>query len=309
MRRIFDRIGKPLAASAASIGNFDGVHWGHARLVERLVGRARDLGVPAVVVTFQPHPLKLLRPEKAPVPITSLEEKARRLEQLGVDVLVVLRFDRDLAEMEPRAFLEEVVVDGLHPRLLVVGHDFNFGKDRKGTIELLRDFCAERGIELDVIDPVGRGGQRISSSEIRRALGRGDLLLANALMGHPYRLEGVVVEGDRRGRMLGFPTANLRAPELLLPKGVYRGVARWSGGQGLAAINVGVRPTFGGGETIVEVHVLDGRPELYGELLQVEFHERLRAEQRFEGPEQLREQIRADVAAVRAKSQEQGSRR
>jgi riboflavin kinase/FMN adenylyltransferase len=301
MQRHNDRIEPPLRASAVSIGNFDGVHCGHARLLGRLVEHARALGVPCAVVTFQPHPLKVLRPDKAPVPITSLEEKARRLELLGVDALLVLRFDERLAQMEPLPFLEEVIVAQLHPRLLVVGHDFNFGKDRKGTLELLQGFCAGRGIELEVVEPVESGGRRVSSSEIRQTLARGDLPAANALMGHPYRVEAVVIQGARRGQTLGFPTANLQVPELLLPRGVYRGHARWNGGGGAAAINVGGRPTFGGdGETIVEVHVLDGRPELYGQRLAVEFHERLRPEMRFAGPEQLAHQIRADVAAIRA---------
>jgi riboflavin kinase / FMN adenylyltransferase len=304
MQRHHDRIEPPLAASAASIGNFDGVHCGHARLLGRLVEHARALGVPPAVVTFQPHPLKILRPDKAPVPITSLDEKARLLERLGVEVLLVLRFDEPLARMEPAAFLQEVIVAQLHPRLVVVGHDFNFGKDRKGTLDLLGVFCGERGIELEVIEPVESEGQRVSSSEIRQALTRGDLPTANALMGHPYRVESVVVEGDRRGRTLGFPTANLQVAELLVPRGVYRGHAWWNGRSGPAAVNVGGRPTFGdGGETLVEVHVLDGRPELYGKRLAVDFLERLRPEMRFAGPEQLVNQIRADVAAVRAAAQ------
>jgi riboflavin kinase/FMN adenylyltransferase len=206
--------------------------------------------------------------------------------------------------MEPLQFLQDVIVAQLHPRLLVVGHDFNFGKDRKGTIDLLHAYCAGHGIELEVIEPVETHGQRISSTEIRQALAEGNLSLARALMGHAYSIEGIVAEGDRRGRTLGFPTANLRAPQLLLPRGVYRGWASWSGGEGAAAINVGGRPTFGDGETLVEVHVLDGRPELYGKLLHVEFLERLRPEMRFEGPEPLKKQLEADIEMVRAKSSE-----
>jgi riboflavin kinase / FMN adenylyltransferase len=302
MQRYDDRLEPPLAASAVSIGNFDGVHCGHARLLGHLVHRARRLEVPAAVVTFDPHPLKVLHPEKAPVPITSLHEKARRLERLGVDVLLVLRFDRRMAGMEPVPFLEEVLVAQLAPRLLVVGHDFNFGRNRAGTLDLLREFCRARGIELEVIDPVTSEGQRISSSQIRQALAEGRLPEANELMGHPYRIEGLVHEGARRGRTLGFPTANLRAPDLLLPRGVYRGRALWPGGEGAAAVNIGGRPTFDDGETLVEVHVLDGRPELYGEVLRVELLERLRPEMRFAGPDELKRQIQADVEAVRAAS-------
>jgi riboflavin kinase / FMN adenylyltransferase len=300
MQRHHDRIEPPLEASAASIGNFDGVHRGHARLLGRLIAQARRLSVPPAVVTFQPHPLKVLRPEKAPVPITSLTEKARRLELLGVEVLFVLRFDERLAAMEPIDFLEQRIVAPLRPKLLVVGHDFNFGKDRKGTLDLLRLFCAGRSIELDVIEPVESDGQRISSTEIRIALAHGDLQQANDLMGHSYRIEAKVIEGDHRGRTLGFPTANLVVPDLLVPRGVYRGQAVWDGGNGPAAVNIGGRPTFGDGQTLVEVHVLDGRPELYGQSLAVELLERLRPEIRFEGPEQLMNQIRADVAAIRA---------
>lgn len=302
MLRIDEPTGPPLPSSVVSIGNFDGVHVGHAQLLRRLVARARLLGVPSVVVTFDPHPLKVLRPDKAPLPITGLDEKARRLEQLGLDVLLVLHFDEKMARLEPLEFLDRSIVARLHPRLLVVGHDFNFGKDRRGTIELLKVYCRERDIELEVIDPVESGGQRISSTEIRQALGRGDLREANALMGHPYRVSALVVTGDRRGATLGFPTANLHVPELLLPRGVYRAWALWPGGSGAAAVNVGGRPTFGDGQTVVEVHVVDQKPQLYGERLDVEFHERLRAEMRFTGAEQLKEQILADVAAVRAAS-------
>ena len=234
------------------------------------------------------------------MPITSLTEKARRLELLGVEILFVLRFDERLAAMEPIDFLEQRIVAPLRPKLLVVGHDFNFGKDRKGTLDLLRLFCAGRSIELDVIEPVESDGQRISSTEIRIALARGELQQANDLMGHSYRIEAKVIEGDHRGRTLGFPTANLVVPDLLVPRGVYRGQAVWDGGNGPAAVNIGGRPTFGDGQTLVEVHVLDGHPELYGQLLAVELLERLRPEIRFEGPEQLMNQIRADVAAIRA---------
>lgn len=300
MRTFRDHIDAPPVATIVSIGNFDGVHKGHQTLLTRLVARAHGAGASAAVVTFDPHPLKVLRPDKAPLPITTTAEKARQIERLGVDLLLVLTFDERMAAMDPEAFLEDVIWAQLRPRLMVVGHDFNFGKDRKGTIQLLADWCRRKGIELEVIDPVEFDGQRISSTEIRQMLARAELREAAQALGHEYAVEGFVETGARRGATLGFPTANLRIPELLVPRGVYRGRATWNGDSAPAAINVGVRPTFGDGETIVEVHIVDRRIDLYSKHLRVEFHEWLRAERRFDGVDALKEQIAADLEAVRA---------
>ena len=300
MRTFRDHINAPSVATVVSIGNFDGGHTGHRALLTRLVARAHGAGASAAVVTFDPHPLKVLRPDKAPLPITTTAEKARQIERLGVDILLVLTFDERMAAMDPEVFLEDVIWAQLHPRLMVVGHDFNFGKDRKGTIQLLAEWCRRREIDLEVIDPVEFDGQRISSTEIRQMLRRGEVQEAAQALGRDYAVEGVVEKGAQRGATLGFPTANLRIPELLVPRGVYRGRATWDGESAPAAINVGVRPTFGDGETLVEVHILDRRIDLYSKPLHVEFHEWLRAERRFEGVDALKEQIAADLEAVRA---------
>ncbi|MDI3316535.1 MAG: bifunctional riboflavin kinase/FAD synthetase [Bacillota bacterium] len=292
-----------------AIGAFDGVHLGHQELIRRAVERARTRGGEAVVLTFWPHPAYVLAPAGAPRLLTTREERARRLAALGVDALFEIPFSREIAGWPAERFVRELLVERLEARSVVVGYNFTFGRGAEGRPETLRRLGAESGFETVVVEPVRDDGQPVSSSRIRERLLQGDVREAARLLGRPFRLEGRVVAGDRRGHELGFPTANLELPEELIhpARGVY---AAWveradgPGGSGdgrrwPAVVNVGLRPTFGGRRETVEAHLLDARVELYGAWLLVDLVDRLREERKFSGPEALRQQIAQDVEAAR----------
>ena len=210
---------------ALTIGNFDGVHRGHAQLISRLLTNAKLLGGPAIVFTFDPHPAEVLRPGNSPPPLTTSESKCERLGELGVGVVVTYPTDMALLSLGPDAFFDEVIISSLGAQAVVEGPNFRFGAERAGSIEKLRQLCNERSIKLDVVQPIEFGGQRsISSSRIREAIGEGDVESAAAMLGRPYQIAGAVGQGAQRGRQLGFPTANLvEIPTLLPPLGVYAG--------------------------------------------------------------------------------------
>lgn len=283
-----------------SIGNFDGVHAGHQKIVQRLRVLADAEGVPAVVLTFDPHPLALLRPDRVPPCLTTLEHKAALLERAGATCVVAYPTDRRLLALTPEEFFDAIIVVELQARGIVEGPNFCFGKDRKGDIDTLRDLCRLRGIALQVLEPVG-GEAMVSSSTIRALIDEGRLAEAVKLLGHAYRLRGEVIAGARRGRTIGFPTANLARIETLLPgDGVYGGIARVDTHSFAAAINIGPNPTFGEDNRKVEVHLIGFNGDLYGRWLEVDLLERLRETRRFDSREDLVRQISLDVAAARA---------
>ncbi len=308
MRTIYD-FGPPavpaLGPAVLSIGFFDGVHLGHQRLIERAEVLAAEQGAVAVVVTFWPHPSAILRPEAAPALLTTLAEKLRLLGELGrLDATVVLPFDEALSRQSPEAFLD-VIGAFCRPLALVEGPDFAMGHKRAGDLAFLRAAGERRGFAVEVYEERA-GGERVSSSRIRALLREGTVEEATRLLGRPYSLEGEVVEGDRRGRQLGFPTANLRldARKLLPRSGVYAVRVRLPGEMRAthpAVCNIGVRPTFSGEpRLIVEVHLLDVAMDLYGLELAVELVARLRDERRFAGVEELKAQIGADADHARS---------
>lgn len=284
-----------------SIGNFDGVHAGHFKIVEQLAVAARKDGVPAVVLTFDPHPLKLLRPDLNPPSLTTLDDKARLLEEAGATCVIAYPTDRKLLQLTPDEFFDAIVVAELRAKGIIEGPNFCFGKDRKGDIGTLRDLCRQRGVLLQIVEPVGGCDQMVSSSAIRSLIAAGRMAEAVELLGHPYRIRGEVINGARRGRTIGFPTANLSRIETLLPgDGVYAGIARIDAGPFAAAINVGPNPTFHEIQRKVEVHLLDFSGDLYGQILDVDFLQRLRDTRPFQSAEELIRQLGADVAAARA---------
>jgi riboflavin kinase/FMN adenylyltransferase len=283
-----------------SIGNFDGVHRGHRKITERVRGLASADGVPAVIMTFDPHPLALLRPGHVPPSLTALEQKAELLEQAGATCVVAYPTDRKLLQLTPEEFFDAIIVAELRAKGIVEGPNFCFGKDRKGDIGTLQDLCRLRGVALQVVEPVG-GESMVSSSAIRSLIDEGRLSEAVELLGHPYRLRGEVVGGARRGQAIGFPTANLARIETLLPRdGVYGGIARIDGRSFAAAINIGPNPTFGESQRKVEVHLIEFTGDLYGCWLDVDLLQRLRETRKFESREELVRQISQDVAAARA---------
>ena len=290
--------------TVVTVGMFDGVHRGHKMLFARVMEEARSLAARAAVVTFDPHPLDVLAPNKAPCLLTTLEQRLALFEEEGFDIALVLPFNKELAALTPAQFAKEALVEELHVRKILVGEDFRFGHDRAGDVETLREIGASDGFEAEAIPLLGGRDEKVSSSDIRRLVAQGEVVRAAEVLGHPFRLAGKVVEGDRRGRELGFPTANLKPhPRACLPgNGVYAGWWIWKGKRLAGAINVGVRPTFKEGEApLCEIHVLDFDGDLYGETGEVEFTDRLRAEEKFASADALIEQMKKDVANARAR--------
>jgi riboflavin kinase/FMN adenylyltransferase len=268
-----------------AVGEFDGVHLGHREVIA-----GSD-----TVLTFEPHPLQVVRPEAAPKLITSFEVKAELIAGLGVEELVVIPFDKQFAAQTPQEFIDQVLVDALRATRVSVGENFRFGHRAAGDPGAL---AADERFETRVVALVELDGEIVSSSHIRALVQAGEVELADRMLGAPFQLRGEVVEGDRRGRTLGFPTANIVPDEALVCPGHGVYVARADGG--CAAVNVGVRPTFGTGRAVlVEAHLLDRDVELYGHVLRVEFLNRLRGERRFDSVDALVEQMRRDVERTR----------
>jgi riboflavin kinase / FMN adenylyltransferase len=290
-----------LREGALTIGNFDGVHLGHARLIERLVARAQYIGGPSVVFTFDPHPVRLLRPQWAPWPLTSTERKARLLDQLGVDWMIAYPTDEALLQLSDRDFFQKIVRDRLAARCMVEGPNFFFGHNRTGNIDVLGTLTAAAGMLLEIVEPVVIDGAIVSSSRVRDLISAGKLDDARRLLTQPYRIRGIVTHGAGRGARIGFPTANLAGIDTLLPgTGVYAGHAYLNGQRFAAAINVGANPTFGEQQLKVEVHLIDFDRRIYGEPLEVDFLSRLRDVRPFGGLDELKAQLKCDVQAARA---------
>lgn len=283
-------------------GNHDGVHRGHQALVRTARAHARGHGLRAVALTFDPHPSVLLAPERAPTPLTTMARRSELLLAAGADDVVVQSFTREFANLPPEDFLQ--TLRARNARALVVGPDFRFGKARAGDVALLRAFGTRHALDVIVEPPVQVGGARVSSSAVREAIAQGEVEHASALLGHVHELSGHVVEGDHRGRTLGFPTANLVSEPVLHPAdGVYAVVVRVLAAESVAPLirgvaNLGVRPTFGAGRS-VEVHLFDFSGDLYGASLRVGFVKRIRPERKFSGLPELRAQIELDCQAAR----------
>jgi riboflavin kinase/FMN adenylyltransferase len=298
--RNLDDLPDALRGAAVAIGNFDGVHLGHARIIQRLTARAREIGAPPVVFTFDPHPAAILRPDAASPPLTATTRKTALLAQLGVEAVIAYPTDVALLRLQPRQFFDSVVVGRLGARAMAEGYNFTFGRDRSGDAATLERFCNEAGIVLEVVGPVEIGGQPVSSSRVRRLLEEGAVEEARGMLTAAYRLGGVVIRGAGRGRQLGYPTANLGGMDTLLPAGgIYAGRAEVEGRSWAAAISVGPNPTFGEGQWKVEVHLVDFQGWLYEQRLEVDFLARLRDIQRFGSVPDLIRQMDLDIAATR----------
>jgi riboflavin kinase/FMN adenylyltransferase len=283
-----------------SIGNFDGVHSGHQAMITALVGRAREQNVPAVALTFDPHPIELLRPDAVPPRLTTIAHRAELLQRFGVDCVIVLPTTPRFLTMTAEDFFHTIVRTELQARGLVEGPNFFFGRNRAGSITVLRGFCTANQLTLDIIPPVIVDEQLVSSSVIRSLIEAGDLTESVRLLGHPYRVSGIVSRGAERGRTLGFPTANLTDFANLVPgNGVYAAIAVVQGKRFAAAVNIGPNPTFGEFAKKVEVHLLDFSGDLYGSILDVDFVRRIRDVCQFSSVDQLLAQLRKDVDEVR----------
>lgn len=289
-----------LRGTILTLGVFDGLHLGHQRIMELVVSRARLIGAIPTAITFDPHPRSVLYPENAPPLLQTLDQRLANFEVLGIKQAIVIRFDRDFANQNAKEFLRDIIHERLQGKEVYLGKGFAFGKNRGGNIELLRKMSRELGFFADEVDEVTLRGQRISSSKIRHLLAEGKVNLARRMLGRPYGIEGQIVRGDQRGRTIGFPTANLKPRNRVVPKfGVYATATlirdRWR----RSITNVGIRPTFEGNkEPSIESYVFDFEGDLYGEVLRVRFLHRIRDERRFNGIEELKTQIGTDSNAA-----------
>jgi riboflavin kinase/FMN adenylyltransferase len=292
-------------SGALTIGNFDGVHLGHAALVAELRRLAQAVGGPAVALTFDPHPLLLLNPARFQPVLTAMPDRTELLHAVGADHVVVLRTTRELLQLTPAEFFEQVVRRSLQPRALVEGENFGFGRDRTGDAQTLATLCRQSGVSLTIVARHAVDGLPVSSSRVRKALERGAVGEAAGLLGRSYRLRGVVGTGQRRGQTIGFPTANLEQIETLIPgDGVYAVRAIHEGRSWPAAANVGPNPTFGEQARKVEIHLIGFSGDLYAQSLAVDFLDRLRDTRPFRGVAELTEQLRHDVEQARRIAEE-----
>jgi riboflavin kinase / FMN adenylyltransferase len=283
--------------AVVTVGTFDGVHRGHWAVLEEIGRRAELIGGRSVLVTFHPHPLKVVRPEMAPQLLTTPHEKWEVLAESRLDYVVFVPFTRALQRYPARRFVEEILIGRMRMKELVIGHDHGFGRDREGTVDTLREIGRERGFPVDVVEAVTLDGEEISSSRIRRLLGQGEVVAAARLLGRSYHFDGLVVRGERKGRELGFPTANLslRDPDKQLPgEGIYA-VRAWVRGEHVPGLlHLGPRPTFAGFAPTVEVYLLDWSGDIYGDRVRVEVVDRIRDVEHFDSVEALIAAIRED---------------
>jgi riboflavin kinase/FMN adenylyltransferase len=286
-----------LSHPVLALGNFDGLHRGHLKIIERVKRGAAEHGGTPMAMTFDPHPPRIVRPDKAPPLLMTTTQRVEAIARAGIDCLAIVRFTREMSMWDPETFVRTVLVDWLRVAEVWVGANFLFGHDRSGNFTTLRTLGQRYGFRADKIDPVRYKEFVVSSTRIRRLVSEGRMDEAGALLGHQYSLDGVVVEGRRRGREIGFPTANLKTDnELLPPNGVYATTLTIGREVRAGITNIGVRPTSGDSpETTVETHVLDYQQDLYGRPVRLGFVQRLRDERRFDGIDALREQIDADV--------------
>jgi riboflavin kinase/FMN adenylyltransferase len=289
--------------AVVTVGTFDGVHRGHALVLERTAAAARRAGMPSLAVTFDPHPLDVVNPSAAPPLLTLWDEKLEALGQSPIDYVGVVPFTPELSRLTPEAFVDQVLIERFRMRELWIGYDHGFGRGRAGDVESLKVIGGKRGFGVEVVEPVlGSDGAPISSTAVRRAIAHGDLARALEGLGRRYSFSGTVTSGEQRGRLLGFPTLNLgTAPgrKLLPPHGVYAVRAEGRGASFGGMMNLGPRPTFGDTEVSLEVHLFGATGNWYGQKVRVEFVSRLRDTMRFSGPEELVSQLRTDAANAR----------
>lgn len=285
----------------ATIGNFDGVHLGHQTVLGQLSEKAAELGVPSVVVTFEPYPLEYFAPAIAPPRLTRLREKIKALTRYAVDRVLCLRFDDRLAAMPAMDFIEKLLISGLDVKYLVVGDDFRFGHKRLGDFAMLQEAGALHGFQVVNLHTFAIDNERVSSTRIREALARGELEVAEKMIGRPYRMCGRVAHGDKRGRTIGFPTANIHLHRNNAPvSGVYAVELFGIEGEPIQGVaNVGTRPTVDGTRSLLEVHLFDFDRDIYGEYVNIEFVHMLRDEKKFDSFELLKQQIDRDVDKAR----------
>jgi riboflavin kinase / FMN adenylyltransferase len=296
-----DDAARSLTASVVTLGNFDGIHLGHQALVGRTVEEARRRNAVAVVLTFDPHPLKFLAPARAPRLILAAEDKIELFRGLGIDVVINQRFDASFARLEAEEFVRRSIVDRLKAKKLWVGSDLRFGQGRKGSVEQLIGWGVELGFEVSIVEPILVNGVRVSSSQIRALIEEGRVDEARPLLGRFHFVSGTVVDGNRRGRGLGFPTANIASRTEVIPSdGIYATLFCIGNEQRQSVSSIGVNPTFGEGPRTLESYILEFDRDIYGQTVKVAFLKKLRGEKKFADVAALSAQIHEDVRNARA---------
>lgn len=299
MKVIFDPEEPIENSTSATIGNFDGVHIGHKKILTKIKEEAKQQGLSSCVITFHPHPQKVLQNIDIPL-LSPIRERLKLLEEQGIDVVACYTFTEDIAKISAQDFVKDILVGKLNLKHLIVGPDFSFGRKREGNLDLLNIMGQEYGFDTEVVETALIDGETVSSTSIRNLVREGNLSKANKFLGYNFFIEGQVKEGERRGRQIGFPTANLETDWDILPKvGVYATLANVNGTSHHSITNIGYRPTFGHNELLIETHIFDFTEDIYKKRIKVEFVHRVRDEQKFNGPEALVEQIKKDVESVK----------
>ena len=296
--RTLESIESPKRGCAVAVGNFDGLHRGHRRIIRRLAKEAGSAGLPVFLLTFAPHPEKIFSPDTI-LMIQTLDQRLRALQKLRVESVAVVPFTRSFAQMTAESFAADILAAALNARLVIVGADFRFGEKRRGDADVLDEAGRRLGFRTIVVPPFVVEGAPVSSSRIRALLSAGNVEEVALLLGRNYEIEGEVVPGVGRGHKLGFPTANLESPNEILPPGVFATRLINKGKAWNSVTNIGRRPTFGASEQVVETHILGASPRLYGACVRLSFIGRLREERVFRGPKALAGAIRGDIAAAR----------
>ena len=294
-----ENITKNFKGCALTIGNFDGVHCGHRELIKRICKRAKEKNTKSLVMTFDPHPMKILFPDKHLHRLFDFQDQLEVLSQLGVNAVIVEKFNKELSRLSPSGFIEKFIVDPIQPEFLVIGYDFKFGANRHGNAEYLLDIGKKRGFNVEVVPAFKIDGQIVSSTSIKEELIQGDVSHASKMLGRNYYLRGKVVNGEKRGSRVGFPTANLETDAEILPlNGVYATFIEVNSQKYRAVTNIGYKPTFRNekeGRPTIESHIINFSGDIYGKEIKVHFGEFLRQELKFSGPAALKEQIATDI--------------
>jgi len=285
---------------AVTLGNFDGVHRGHGEIFRRLKKRAAEIGGEALIFTFDPHPAKVLRPEISPSIITPLSEKLSLIEAYGLDGIILADFNKEFAAQHPASFVRDILHGKLGARLVIIGHDFTFGKGKEGNIESLILLGKESGFAVEVVEAIKLDGEIVSSTRIRELIKDGKVKEASRLLGRHHSIEGKVIKGHGRGKPLGFPTANIDFHAELLPKyGVYAVKAKLGQEELTGVCNIGMKPTFNDDEPSIETHIFDFNGSIYGQDLKISFIDRVREVRTFNNPQDLSHQIAKDIGKAK----------
>ncbi len=291
-----DQIKNPFVNPVVTLGNFDGIHLGHQRIFEKVIEEAKKIHGESVVITFDPHPLKILHPEKCPPLLTPFRKKMMLIEKTGIEKVLCIPFTRAFAEISPLEFVQQVLVERIKAKKIIVGYNYRFGKGKIGNVETLKNHCQLFNVEVEVVAALKVHDTIVSSSKIRELLKEGEVEKASTLLGKDYSVIGRVIEGARRGHLLGFPTANLEISDELYPKpGVYAVGVEWHSQLFNGVANIGFNPTFDSKVFSIEVFILNFDQNIYGNEIQVSFRRRIRNEIRFNSPSDLIDQIKQDV--------------